>query len=75
MSGPNTYAITLLSLLVLFVIVGKTRKNKLPLPPGPKKIPLLGNLLNLPKSQDWLTYHQWCEDLSASLSLLSHSKD
>ncbi|KAH6910660.1 cytochrome P450 [Coprinopsis sp. MPI-PUGE-AT-0042] len=30
-----------------------------PLPPGPKRLPLLGNLLDMPSSQEWLTFADW----------------
>ena len=35
------------------------RTNTLPLPPGPKGIPLIGNVLDMPKSHAWKTFAQW----------------
>ncbi|KAF7332878.1 Cytochrome P450 [Mycena venus] len=35
------------------------RKTTLPLPPGPKGLPLIGNVLNMPKSHAWKTFAQW----------------
>jgi len=31
-------------------------------PPGPKKLPLLGNLFDIPPNCEWLTYAQWTKD-------------
>jgi hypothetical protein len=36
-----------------------TRKSVLPLPPGPKGWPLIGNVLDMPKSHAWKTFAQW----------------
>ncbi|KZS91083.1 cytochrome P450 [Sistotremastrum niveocremeum HHB9708] len=32
-----------------------------PLPPGPRQLPLIGNALDLPKSHEWYTYHEWAK--------------
>jgi hypothetical protein len=34
-------------------------RPKLPFPPGPPKHPLIGNLLNFPLDQQWLTFLEW----------------
>ncbi|KAF8999673.1 cytochrome P450 [Cyathus striatus] len=36
-----------------------TRRNIAPLPPGPKGLPFIGNILDFPKSQHWVTFAQW----------------
>ncbi|KAF7360790.1 Cytochrome P450 [Mycena venus] len=35
------------------------RWTALPLPPGPKGLPLIGNVLDMPKSHAWKTFAQW----------------
>jgi hypothetical protein len=42
----------------LAVNVFRTRRQ-LPLPPGPKGLPLIGNVLQLPSEEPWKVYHQW----------------
>lgn len=37
------------------------KRSTYPLPPGPPKRPLIGNLLDLPTSYEWLTYTKWAK--------------
>ncbi|TFY75063.1 hypothetical protein EWM64_g8950 [Hericium alpestre] len=36
-----------------------TKPSSAPLPPGPKGLPVIGNVLDMPKSQEWLTFAKW----------------
>ncbi|KAF8999672.1 cytochrome P450 [Cyathus striatus] len=38
----------------------RTRRNSIaPLPPGPKGLPFVGNIADLPKSKPWVTFSKW----------------
>ncbi|KAF8198529.1 cytochrome P450 [Pholiota molesta] len=64
-----TDKILLLAALVV-ALVGylKSRSNPtVPYPPGPKKLPILGNLLNIPKSFEWITYAEWSKEYDSDI--------
>ncbi|KAI0092608.1 cytochrome P450 [Irpex rosettiformis] len=45
------------------------KRGDLPLPPGPKGLPFVGNLLDLPPEREWETYAQWSQTYGDIMSL------
>lgn len=46
------------SFAVFSAIYDYQKRRGLPYPPGPRPLPLIGNLLDIPKEFSWLTYSQ-----------------
>lgn len=57
------YVVTLdilLAALGLFIIKRLLcARRQAPLPPGPRGLPFIGNVLDMPSEKEWLTFAQW----------------
>ncbi|KAH9850081.1 cytochrome P450 [Lenzites betulinus] len=68
------YSPTLLdaaAILVAVILFSRlfTKKRLGPLPPGPKGLPLVGNVLDMPSSHEWRTFAQWGERWGGIMSV------
>lgn len=56
---PNFAVGTALAGSVLLGAWALRDRSRLPYPPGPKPLPVIGNLLDMPKEEDAETYYRW----------------
>ncbi|KAK0479595.1 cytochrome P450 [Armillaria novae-zelandiae] len=54
-------SIILVGLIFAWHLFRRTRRSTAPYPPGPRGLPLIGNLLDMPSQKEWLTFAKWGE--------------
>jgi hypothetical protein len=57
-----------IAFLTLCLTAWMMEHNTLPLPPGPKGLPLIGSHYELPKKYPWLEYAKWAKKYGAIFS-------
>ena len=60
--SPTSFCLALCIFLIAFKNLTGSRRPSLPLHPGPKRLPILGNALDIPLSKQWLTFQRWAEE-------------
>ncbi|KAI0061645.1 cytochrome P450 [Artomyces pyxidatus] len=62
--------------LLAVVAVGQlmitTRSHRIPVPPGPYRLPIIGNILSVPKHAVWKTYAEWAQMENSTSLLILH---
>ncbi|KAF8268439.1 cytochrome P450 [Lactarius quietus] len=51
----------------LAFLVVRTSRRRLPYPPGPKRLPVVGNLFNMPSREESVTYMNWSKDCGSDV--------
>lgn len=57
-SDLTVIGLAAVSLAILWYV---NNKPKLQLPPGPRPLPLVGNVFQVPKEKDYVVYSEWAK--------------
>lgn len=58
----------LLFLASIWAVRDYRRRRGLPYPPGPRPLPIIGNMLDIPKQFSWLAYSKFSETYGTPIS-------
>lgn len=61
LTSPSELALLGLGLLVTYYVGVTYVRPRKDLPPGPKPLPFLGNVLSIPTEKSWLYFHKLCQ--------------
>lgn len=67
METLTLFALILCS-VVFLVLSHRSRRARLP---GPQGLPIIGNVLDMPSSHEWLTFSKWADTFGTGSLLVS----
>ncbi|KAJ7021454.1 cytochrome P450 [Mycena alexandri] len=66
-SSTSLWSVVCLATLLYAIRWRRKHFHQLPLPPGPKKLPIVGNLFDIPADLPWEAYQQWSKDFKSDI--------
>ncbi|KAK7678444.1 hypothetical protein QCA50_018504 [Cerrena zonata] len=56
---PIVFCIAFVASIIFLKWIKRIYKPSLPLPPGPKGYPIIGNMLDVPSVMPWKAFQEW----------------
>lgn len=65
MNTTNLILVVALLASISYGLYKTSNPRKLPLPPGPRPWPIIGNALDVPRDAQWSTFMKWAKEYGA----------
>ncbi|KAG9222062.1 hypothetical protein CCMSSC00406_0008047 [Pleurotus cornucopiae] len=61
------FLLAILGIMYFWKLLNAPSRSRLPLPPGPKKYPIIGSLLEMPSSEEWVKFAEWSKEYNSDI--------